>query len=459
MEDGEDLFIAFEEAVRNNDSDTLRLFLDSADFSDSTPDDIRYAYYYIVFLCHREDKPDLIRATSDYFSENLIQGTRLETFVFSERPVNIEVFDFYYKNNKRNFVFYLTSLFNIPHEPTIHNVWSVLMQLESVRKEVNLDICQDLLDSLYLLSEEETPYGEVIERLLRDLRSTYATAINKPEHILDPKDFGFDKVPLQEQLYNSLPTRPTDLSYVYKSTNRFQRIKEIAKALAQETYESGQITRGLIPTEEAKIEASTHQMDYYKLPEFFSAYEQKQWEKSLQSRDDICRILGPCHPKMGPYTLDSESTDPCLRYGGCRMMTCVEFEDDEDEDDGSNFWFTGVCNHCSREIPFIHWAFRVALEHGGFQGCYCSKAHAVQECINQGYPLAAKLTERISDILLETGIYDRRWKKFNARKFKARALELGYEFAHYLDTERSSVSLDERVPDLSDDELVIIDPM
>ena len=107
---------------------------------------------------------------------------------------------------------------------------------------------------------------------------------------------------------------------------------------------------------------------------------EKQAE-DLALDDTLHRILGPAHPTAGAR-FDEKEISPCAHHGGCRMFTCVEFEnydeygviDDEAEGviNGRLDWFTGSCDQCFRQIRRRHWAVRKPLMYGGWKGCFCS---------------------------------------------------------------------------------------
>jgi len=108
-----------------------------------------------------------------------------------------------------------------------------------------------------------------------------------------------------------------------------------------------------------------------------------------------------------------ESTHQCVKYGGCRMLLCTEFEDmysDGEEIDimaidyTINDWFRGSCDKCLQKIGKRHYAVRQPLRHGGWKGCYCSF-----ECMksNINDPHTALMVGRIKEQLSIIGIRDR----------------------------------------------------
>jgi hypothetical protein len=444
----ETIYDLIADCIGEDDDSLILELLSEIDLDNMLLEDKCALYYFSLAICHQLDKKLKIPVISNFFGKEI--ESKIESYVLSYRPHNINVFNFYIKHNDRDLGFYAQSLFSFDNEAVIHEIWNTFTSLPIVRKRFNYELCMLLIDSLNLLSEDETPYGGVIEDLLKNFAGEYASDITKPNHVLDPLEFGFSEIPSQSALEEYQPNRTFR---GYKSDNRFGRIRQIAEEMAQESFEAGQIKRDAIPSTVTQIVAQTETYDWDEFMKFFSDYERKKIEKEYQQDTGLARIFGPCHPKMGSYKLGTEGeTDVCRRYGGCRMMTCVEFEYDEEDPDGELFWYTGNCDVCCKKIPFKHWAFRVALETGGYKGCYCSKEHAVEACVDSGYGLAMQTTERICQSLLETGIYDRYIPKFDRRAYNKIVKKLGREMAEFLDETKEAIVLTPLLPpDLTDD--------
>lgn len=86
----------------------------------------------------------------------------------------------------------------------------------------------------------------------------------------------------------------------------------------------------------------------------------------------------PIHQRYGPVNAliteqasisDKHERTICTRYGGCRMLSCQEFE--VPDDDGSVEWFTGECIHCKQAIDHKESAVRIPQLSGGWRGCFC----------------------------------------------------------------------------------------
>ena len=126
--------------------------------------------------------------------------------------------------------------------------------------------------------------------------------------------------------------------------------------------------------------------------------------ETLNLYDDmeIQRVHGPANPLLGAdLTLD----DVCSTYGGCRMLLCTCFEEDEEyEEERAEDWYTGMCDGCDRAIAQRWYAVRLPLAGGGWRGCYCST-----RCMRPRADtlLQTLLINNLDAQLTDTGIYDR----------------------------------------------------
>jgi hypothetical protein len=100
----------------------------------------------------------------------------------------------------------------------------------------------------------------------------------------------------------------------------------------------------------------------------------------LYDDTSVFRELGPVN-SVYSHAEETVSHYKCQKYGGCRMLTCTEYEtisvvgDDIDIFDQHQFatdWFRGSCDKCLQQIAKRHYAIRKPLMHGGWTGCYCS---------------------------------------------------------------------------------------
>lgn len=112
---------------------------------------------------------------------------------------------------------------------------------------------------------------------------------------------------------------------------------------------------------------------------------------------------------------ETETDHICVKYGGCRMLLCTEYETRDDIgqhiDPFLDFdrypdeygWFRGACDKCDLIIDRPHYAVRVPLNHGGWSGCYCS-----WKCVEEDNPPChPDLIQIIKDKLIVFGIRER----------------------------------------------------
>lgn len=178
------------------------------------------------------------------------------------------------------------------------------------------------------------------------------------------------------------------------------------------------------------------------LPEFTIDTSESIDEFGVSDDIRLFRILGPRNPKdstfYDDYYQEASSSlvkkneldldlrpnkDLCTSYGGCRMLTCVEFEkgegigdfnDQETVDDvefgglsdiNSNRWFHGSCDICAKKITNKRCALRMALRFGGWRGCYCSLLCLVTDIPdNDETRVMTELNTRFHTMLKKFGI-------------------------------------------------------
>lgn len=129
--------------------------------------------------------------------------------------------------------------------------------------------------------------------------------------------------------------------------------------------------------------------------------------KYLASDVELFRILGPANALYGADL--SDNTHPCMKYGGCRMFTCIHtavLDDDEDSHYEEADWFTGHCEFCRLRLRNRYHAVRKPLAHGAWDGCFCS-----WKCVRESFtePALGEFTiiDSLETQLHALGIQDR----------------------------------------------------
>lgn len=124
---------------------------------------------------------------------------------------------------------------------------------------------------------------------------------------------------------------------------------------------------------------------------------------SLYDDKELQRIHGPANPQIGTNLTDPD--DECCVYGGCRMLLCTCFEEDQEmEEERADDWYKGMCDGCDRTISKRWYALRLPLAGGGWRGCYCSTRCMQSQADTL---LETLLINNLEAQMAEVGVYDR----------------------------------------------------
>lgn len=119
--------------------------------------------------------------------------------------------------------------------------------------------------------------------------------------------------------------------------------------------------------------------------------------------------------RLGPVNMSNDhiaGSGPCQRYGGCRMLTCCEYESETSDSLAHDImmmdehvtpvnWWRKRCDACHTPILAKEYAVRQPLVSGGWRGCYCSF-----DCLPPTDKLTSTLIEAVQQQLSDVGIYD-----------------------------------------------------
>lgn len=236
------------------------------------------------------------------------------------------------------------------------------------------------------LSEDE--YRELLNLATADDRYN-RTAIHFFSYQLDTKS-SYAPIPQWVRNFTGEETLPYDDEIVIPEPEPL-----ILAPLANTEEIINLLTEGLRTAGRSQEDAELAQIDLHKrlavtTPEqemelTRTALENKA-RHNLANDEDIFAILGPVNTIYDDNLLESDSR-LCSKYGGCRMLCCIEFEDFLNPDENIVYpiseyspteWFTGACQVCHRRIRRPAHALRMPLEHGGWKGCYDS-----EDCLRQ----------------------------------------------------------------------------
>lgn len=127
----------------------------------------------------------------------------------------------------------------------------------------------------------------------------------------------------------------------------------------------------------------------------------------------IFQEFGPVNTIYSHHNDEIDYDNECSKYGGCRMLLCNEFEEQDidgyrvdllSEQDQKINWFKGKCDVCYNTISSAPHAVRYPLPHGGWQGCYCGFSCLEKDVEGSN---TALMVGRMKEQLATFGIRDR----------------------------------------------------
>lgn len=198
-----------------------------------------------------------------------------------------------------------------------------------------------------------------------------------PDNLM--KIYARRKVPFHHNLVNNLPkVKITHYEPGTAAGDAIAAFNEISKFIENIDVDVGADTL-------QKLEQKFSQQTEAERSKLFNWYFKNVNEMYLMNNVEAHRTLGGSFPIRENFNRDSNSNDPCSRWGGCRSMVCYENDNYNEEteeliipnvvDQGrldELEWFTGSCQNCNRKIRKKHHAVRSIPYGGGWLGCYCS---------------------------------------------------------------------------------------
>lgn len=144
-------------------------------------------------------------------------------------------------------------------------------------------------------------------------------------------------------------------------------------------------------------------------------YDDKVFFQEFGPLNSVYTFKEGAAPEVYTSEPETDAKHICVKYGGCRMLLCTEYETRDDigqeVDPFLDFdlypdeygWFRGTCDRCDLIIDRPHYAVRAPLNHGGWSGCYCS-----WKCVEDDNPTChPELIQIIKDKLTVFGIRER----------------------------------------------------
>lgn len=338
---------------------------------------------------------------------------------------------------------YFYFVYSLIHQDSSPEVEMALSRLEEAYGDQDQEIYRILLAQIDKQRQEEESYNHVVKEILERKLDEVSNYVDAPEWIVT----FYDVIPHEDDprleiteemaIGSMLPTSqeaadavlekiegiPTHLLTIQEPT-----IKETLKEEKLKTTLSFQ-TKGkektacplLTTTQKKALQEAKKQLK----DAFIMAYNAASLRKKVELLGDLAHeiseeiiekdeflfsILGPANPIYG-MLLDPESI--CCRYGGCRMFTCVDFDNEDEfgiiaEENPQEYieWFTGACEACHNKIAKKIYALRRPLTFGGWKGTFCS-FKCLRSVVPMNDVLNHGLINHIEEQLLETGIQDR----------------------------------------------------
>lgn len=228
------------------------------------------------------------------------------------------------------------------------------------------------------------------------LRAYFQTKVSETGNYADRPPWIRDDLPESE-----LPTVPEGILSVHEAVTRMlDRFKTTGSVAldgeCEERFKEGLIAQYATSPIPAKIclASSVDEFSFFDDTLIFQEY-------------------GPVNTIYSVNPTLNDSTHDCVKYGGCRMLLCTEFEGMDANRDEIDVmaeeviitdWFRGSCDRCLAKIRRRHYAVRRPLHHGGWIGCYCSL-----ECMEEGVtdPMVTFMASRLWGQLTAHGIRER----------------------------------------------------
>lgn len=341
---------------------------------------------------------------------------------------------------------YFYFVYSLIYQDSSPEVEMAMMRLENAYGEQDPKIYQVLLAQIDKQRREEESYNHIVKEILERKLEEVSNYVDAPEWIVtfygdliphenDPRlniteDMSIgDVLPNAQEAADAVMEKieaiPTHLLTIQEPTIRKTLKEEGVKttvSLEKNSPEEGSASCPLLTTTQKKaLKMAKEQVR----DAFIMAYNSASLRKKVELLGDLAHdiseeviandeflfsILGPVNPIYG-MLLDPEST--CCKYGGCRMFTCVDFENEDEygiiaEEDPEEYieWFTGACEVCHNKIAKKIYALRRPLTFGGWKGTFCS-FKCLRSIVPMNDVLNHGLINHIEEQLLEIGIQDR----------------------------------------------------
>jgi len=350
---------------------------------------------------------------------------------------------------------YVDYVYQLIHQDSSPKTELALKRLDRAFGDQDQEVYQVLLKQIDIQREEEGIYNNVVKEFLSEkledvseyaprpkwIKSYYDKIPDEEDIELDiPEDLTiegvlpsadraadlilehFDSLPVPSQAIQSVTTTFKEKADE-KTKVKITEIPTIKSTKDKKIVKENVISCPMISTEEraALAEKKTDVRKAFlisynaatvreKINLLGSLLTNKISEELLEKDEKLFTILGPSNSIYG-MVMDPDNI--CCKYGGCRMLTCIDFENEDefgeivDEDPEAVIeWFKGACEYCHKKIAKKIYALRRPLTFGGWKGTFCSF-----ECLRKVVPMNDVLNHfiinQIESQLMHIGIQDR----------------------------------------------------
>jgi hypothetical protein len=325
-------------------------------------------------------------------------------------------------------------------------------RLSSVYERQSVEMYKFLLDYLQEMVVESNIINDEVKDYLEELYSEASQIASIPSYLIGNDGLLTSHDELVDLLPQAVNFNPSDAENV-DSEDALFILKDAISALPGVTLREDTDTWNDIVTGMKSSNPQERTSIVSSIMEYIGEIE-------LQKDRLTFQVLGPVNPIKDPDELNSRGKSPCVKHGGCRMMTCYELENfgddghlkEEDVEDTGNYsrleWFTFKCDSCNKKIEQKHHAVRIPVTDGGWMGCYCSWQCVRDDISGPEVPPSDrdKVMEAMVDIYegqcSDVGIFDRYWPE----KVKQEVDMDG------LSSFLGSITIRSRIPDDNDDD-------
>lgn len=423
-EDSITLFVdLIAETIDKNNMEELRLFLQVSPLNTTDQQSNEQFLKYFLEMCEFRGSMEACNIVIEAWENSNPSEHQMpiRTSIFTIQGINPLTAAFTARADQKNG--FISHMMRLVYYPSIPSTARACDLLTRVYGEQVPSVYQGILDEIEESRNEDGEANDTVREYVTELLKLVNEYAPVPRWIISPGEI----LPSNDELMDSLPKPPESVVIDDVSVDEAIDITtSFFASLPGVTIQDPFDVRETLRERYSKIGDKNKRIDLINTIRLKDEY-------NLHNDPDIMRVLGPSNPETGDVDLDSNSNAPCARFGGCRMLLCVHFENvgddgevrDEELEITGDYdmleWFTGSCDVCNRRIRSKHHAVRMPMTSGGWDGCYCSWEHVKQDIIDP-YSLIHKLLKKFMNDVKSNGIYDRYWLESEEER-----IEFSYE--------------------------------